>query len=1454
MPGSLQIVDGPGAGALTDAPGDDRGEVVPLPPPDAPGGPAVPTVRVRLGTNPTAGAGGTIAAGATTTVKFRAIATAAAAGTTVRNQARLAYSPATIGGNLTYVGNQTADPVSTSADLQVVKTSSPDPAVAGGPLTSTISVTNAGPSPATGVVVTDTMGPGVAPSSATMPGGTCGAPSGQTVTCTIATLLAGATATMTVNATVPPGSTIAAAPDTANATSTVTDPDPSNNTAGASVDVTSRADLRIAKTVDNPTPAPGEPFTYSVSVTNDGPSVARSVVVSDVIDGRLAPSQDLPVSCTTNSGSATCALGDLNPGETRTGSFSVALVDGVIAGTAVPNTATVDSLTPDTDTVDNTSTVTITAAAPVPTCRSPSPARPPSIAGGNAVYTIDVENAGPSTATAVVVTDDLPDGATAVAAASSRGACSPTPAPSCLLGDLPAGGTARITVTVAYDPDAPLGAALDTAGVESPTTDPNAANNEASASTSITGVSDVSISKTATPLLVVAGGTVTYTLTVKNDGPSTAHDTVVTDTLPTDVTAGTVTPDQGTCTAEDATVSCTLGDVAVGDSVDITIVADVDPGFPGGDLTNVSTVGTSNDDPDPSDDAASFTNTSGAAADVAVVKTAAPDPLVSGLPATWTAVVSNAGPSDAANVVFTDLLPPGLDPATVVATRPGGTCTVADGIVTCALGTVASNAAVTITITGTLLPGGEAGPRAVNVARATTTTTDPTDSNNVAAVASDVIEQADVTITKTVAPTPIPSGVPTLATLVVTNNGPSTARGVTVVDTYNGDAAAQFDPDFCHLTPNGELECATPDLLPNTGFNLFFVLVPFDAPGTYVNSANVATTTPESDPDNNTDTADVTLGAPQVELSMDKAAAGPIVAGGRFEYGLTVTNGGPSIPQTITVTDVLPPGLVPDGVSTPGGACSISGQTVTCDLPVVVPTVFGGEPVPITIVGAVAPGIATASVTNTATAAAIGDPDGATGSTTDAVQRVADVTVTKVAETATFVAGGDVVYDVTVTNAGPSDATTAALTDVIPLGMTFDPALSDPSCADASGTVTCSLASIPAGSSVVFRIGGHLDPSFTDPSVVNTATFDSDANDPVATDPITTSVEQLADLGVTKVAVQDAFAAGGQAEFTITVTNDGPSTARDLVLDDLVPAGTTLAVVRPAAPLTCTALPCDVGDLVAGDSASIDVVVDVPASFPPGTITNTAQVDSPTPDPNPARRVDTATTQIQRKADITVIKDLLTDPLVAGEPVTYSLTLRNDGPSDALDATITDALPAGTTLLEGSIGGGPPCVQTDIDAVVTVSCVAPSVAVGQTVTGTLTLATSADLVGPLGNTAVAGAQALDEDDAGNTSFVQGLVAQPTTTTTTTTTTTAPPVTVAPTTTAPATTTTTTTTTTTIPSAPPTTARRGSGGGGGSLPATGVAIGVLLVLAGGFVLFGTSLRTAVVDRSRRRRRR
>jgi len=208
--------------------------------------------------------------------------------------------------------------------------------------------------------------------------------------------------------------------------------------------------------------------------------------------------------------------------------------------------------------------------------------------------------------------------------------------------------------------------------------------------------------------------------------------------------------------------------------------------------------------------------------------------------------------------------------------------------------------------------------------------------------------------------------------------------------------------------------------------------------------------------------------------------------------------------------------------------------------------------------------------------------------------------------------------------------------------------------------------------------------------------------------------------------------------------------------------------------------------------------------------------------------------------------------------VTYQIVVSNAGPSAAVDATVTDALPAGTSFASGSIDGGATCEQTNIDLVLTVSCVAPTIPVGGTVNGTLTLNTTTEIGSTLSNTVVAGAQALDLFDLGNTSLAEALVQAPpdtttTTTTITTTTTTGPPPTDVPTTTttSPGTTTSTTTTTT----ARPATGAGGTGGGGGGrLPATGIAIGAFLVLAGGCVLVGTGLRTSVVDRSRRGRRR
>ena len=119
-----------------------------------------------------------------------------------------------------------ADPP--SADLAINKSDSPDPVTLGSPLTYTITVTNSGPSSATGVTVTDALLPVLTFVSATPSQGTCGGTS--TVTCKLGTLAISASATVSIVVTPTQAGGIS---NTAGVTANEVDPDLSNNSATA---------------------------------------------------------------------------------------------------------------------------------------------------------------------------------------------------------------------------------------------------------------------------------------------------------------------------------------------------------------------------------------------------------------------------------------------------------------------------------------------------------------------------------------------------------------------------------------------------------------------------------------------------------------------------------------------------------------------------------------------------------------------------------------------------------------------------------------------------------------------------------------------------------------------------------------------------------------------------------------------------------------------------------------------------------------------------------------------------------------------------------------------------------------------------------------------------------------------------------------------------------------------
>ena len=195
---------------------------------------------------------------------------------------------------------------------------------------------------------------------------------------------------------------------------------------------------------------------YLVTVRNNGPSSADGVLLTDVVDPRLTAS---PPGCTASGASLSCPVGTVAPGQELT--FTVpAVIDATLpAGTVIPNTVVVSSLTPDPVDTNQESTATLTTGAPQADIETVKSGPTTVVAGQAATYTISVENHGPSDAASVTVADTLPLGATVVSAASTRGSCA-APA-TCDLGPLPVGATATITVDVVFDADTAIGPATN---------------------------------------------------------------------------------------------------------------------------------------------------------------------------------------------------------------------------------------------------------------------------------------------------------------------------------------------------------------------------------------------------------------------------------------------------------------------------------------------------------------------------------------------------------------------------------------------------------------------------------------------------------------------------------------------------------------------------------------------------------------------------------------------------------------------------------------------------------------------------------------------------------------------------------------------------------------------------------------------------------------------------------
>ncbi len=216
--------------------------------------------------------------------------------------------------------------------------------------------------------------------------------------------------------------------------------------------------------------------------------------------------------------------------------------------------------------------------------------------------------------------------------------------------------------------------------------------------------------------------------------------------------------------------------------------------------------------------------------------------------------------------------------------------------------------------------------------------------------------------------------------------------------------------------------------------------------------------------------------------------------------------------------------------------------------------------------------------------------------------------------------------------------------------------------------------------------------------------------------------------------------------YTVGVTNAGPSHATAVEVTDEIPAGATF--VERARRLHGRRRD---GHVHGADArrrrhrATYPIVLGFPAGVAPGAVANTATATSATPDPDPANNQQTATVEVVIAPTWPSPGPLVTDPVVAGRPVTYELSVTNNGPNDAPDVVISDTLPTGTTFVSAEPPAGGTCNVVPEDGLTIVGCTIDVLPVGETRTALLTIGTPPDLTGSLANTAFVGSGALDDE-------------------------------------------------------------------------------------------------------------
>ncbi len=491
---------------------------------------------------------------------------------------------------------------------KVVDNSSPN---LGENVTFTVTVVNAGPGDATGVLVEDQLPAELTFITANGSQGTYISSSGQW---DVNTLGQGEAATLKIVATINSAGPILNTAEVIDANETDIDSTPGNNNpneddqAAVTINIAS-ADLSLTKTVNDATPNVGETVSFTLMVSNSGPDTATNLQIRDQLPAGTTFVSDQASAGTYNSGTGIWNVSSLPVGSTAT----LTIQATVTAATSISNTAeiiAVDQFDPDStpnngllgeddlaiaqiqgQQIDLELTKTVDNLTPN--------------VGQQVNFTVVILNNGPSAATGVEVLDLLPLGATLVSSTPSQGSYNSSSGV-WSVGSLASNGSA--TLQIAANVGQP-GLVTNTAQViaaDQPDADSTPNNNapteddQDSTTITVSALAGVTVNPTSGLITSEAGGAATFTVVLDSQPVA---DVVIT-LSSSDTTEGIVAPASLAFTFNDwnvpQTVTVTGVDDAVADgdipySIMTGAAVSGDSNYNGLNVANVSVTNTDND-------------------------------------------------------------------------------------------------------------------------------------------------------------------------------------------------------------------------------------------------------------------------------------------------------------------------------------------------------------------------------------------------------------------------------------------------------------------------------------------------------------------------------------------------------------------------------------------------------------------------------------------------------------------------------------------------------------------------------------------------------------------------------------------------------------------------------------------------------------------------------------------